>query len=123
MTGAALRSTLATMLASQLGTYTLRDATTTTPAITVGEPPDGATCTGLEVLVNDVPEFTPVAAYQTSAVQEAHRVRLVSHNADRGDVTTAIRKILSRWSTASIAEVPGNDRLGIPYQAVITIPA
>jgi len=83
VTGAELRAALATMLATQIGTYTLRDASTTTPAITVGEPPDGATCTGLEVLVNDVPEFTPIAAYTTSAVQEAHRVRLVSHDADR----------------------------------------
>lgn len=123
MTGAELRAALAVMLASQLGTYTLRDASTTTPAITVGEPPDGATCTGLEVLVNDVPEFTPIAAYATGAVLEAHRVRLVSHNADRGDTTTAIRKILSRWATATIAEVPPSERYGIPYQAVITIPA
>lgn len=123
MTTSELRTILAAMLTSELGTYTLRDGTTTAAAITVGEPPGGATVTGMEVRIASVPEFTVTPAYQRSGVQEVYGVRVISHDAAPSDILSTVRKVLSRWSTASVTEVPANERLGILYTANITIPA
>ncbi len=125
MTTTELRAALTSMLAGLLGTYTYVDdngTEQTTPAIRVVEPPETWRAAGLEVRIQEIPELRQVPAYTTGAVQETHRVYLVSHNAE-GNALTALRKILSRWPTAQASSVDASERLGILSQHVVTIPA
>lgn len=65
-----LRTALATLLASDLGTYTLANGSTT-PAISVrdqgGTMAAGTTVEGIEVVITAEPELEPVAAYVNEA--------------------------------------------------------
>ena len=120
MTAADLRSILATSLSGLLGTYTDKDGSTY-PAIYVGNPPSSWTATGLECRIGIVPDMDQTPAYVTGAITETHRVRLVSHGAPINTLP-ALRKVLSRWSTAQAREIPPNEELGILAQHTITIP-
>jgi hypothetical protein len=125
MTTTELRAILATMLASVLGTYSYVDddgVEQATPALSVTEPPAAWRAAGLEVRIAVVPRLEQVPAYVTGAIREAHRVTLISHDAD-ADALVALRKILSRWSTATVTTTPGSSRLGILSSHNVIIPA
>jgi len=120
VTAAELRTILTGSLSALLGTYSDTDGSTY-PAIYVGNPPSAWTATGLEVRISIVPDLDQTPAYVTGAITETHQVRLVSHGAPTNTLP-ALRKILSRWSTAQAREIPPNEELGILAQHTITIP-
>lgn len=125
MTTTELRAALASMLSSVLGTYSYVDdngTEQTTPALSVTEPPSSWRAAGLEVRIQVIPRLEQTPAYVTGATRETHRVTLVSHDAD-ADALTALRKILSRWSTATVTTVDGSERLGILTTHNVLIPA
>lgn len=120
MTTSELKTILSTMLTAQLGEYASGDWTT--PAISEGEPPSAWTVTGLEVVIDVIPELRQVPAYARGAVVETHRVRIISRGA-LVETHAALRRILARWPTAQARAIPPNERLGVLSQHSITIPA
>lgn len=75
-----IRNALASLLASDLGTYSLPNGSTT-PAIGVRDYgvslPAGTTVTGIEVLIISEPELEPVRAYKDEAAFDRWTIFLV----------------------------------------------
>lgn len=96
-----LRSTLATLLASNLGTYTLANGATT-PAISVRDLGErlspGTTVSGVECVIVSEPELDPVRSYRQGKAQSVWTVYLVDWS---GSTTKRLQevagKIVDRW--------------------------
>jgi len=77
-----------------LGTYTLPGGQPT-PAISVGDPPQGTTATGLEVLISRNPQQRAPDAFQFVGYIEAYPIRLV--NRDHVDLEAATNAIAQEF--------------------------
>lgn len=120
MTAATLRAELATRLDSLLGTYTTPGGNTF-DALYVGEPPSDWVASGLEVRIEKAPDITNLAEYERSSVDTSLLVRIIPRQS--GDAETAVRRILRKYTNASVTRVAGSERLGILTTYQLTIPA
>jgi hypothetical protein len=118
MTPATLRAALATLLAAQLGTYRLPNGTTT-PAIYVGNPPSDWVATGLEVIIEPVPDLALSRVHAGVGVGREFRVTLIPRSATT--VQAAVERIVRAYETSTPRLVPTNERLGITQQVTLTI--
>lgn len=116
-----LRTALAALLASYLGTYT-RPTGDTIIALWIGQPPSDWTVAGLEASVEAVPTFDVIPAHQTSAIAESFRLRLISHGSPTSQ-RAAVRAVLSRFQGSTVTEIPRSEALGILAQHLIEIPS
>lgn len=119
-----LRSGLATLLSSDLGTYTLgNDATT--PAISVRasyEPrPPYKSVSGLEVVIEKIPESEALRQYKNEELLRTWVVYLIDW--DGGDPTEAAAKVADEYPGTTITRLQVPPELGPPQQVRITIPA
>lgn len=122
MTSTELRTILASLLSAQLGEYTTASGATQT-ALFVGEPPNDWMADGLEVVIDPVPDWRQVPAYQRGAEVHEIGVRLVSHGNALADLATAEQRIAQRWVGVTRRRIPADEQLGILAQSTITIPA
>lgn len=120
MTPAQLRTELATRLTNLLGTYTTPGGNTF-PAIYVGEPPSDWVASGLEVRIEKAPNITNTPEYESSSVDTSLRVRIIPRGS--GDAERAVRRILRKYTNASVTRVEGSERLGILTTYNLTIPS
>lgn len=120
MTTAQLRARLASELSPELGTYTL-DGGLVQPAIRVGDPPKG-TVTGLEVRINELPDYEGSSFNSHRQATETHRVYLIAHGSppNISNLRTAARKLETGYE-ASSTPIEENERLGILPQYVFVI--
>jgi len=115
-----LTAALKALLVNLLGTYAAPGLPSTS-AIYLGNPPSDWTATGLEVIVSLDPDFDNTALYgPESNLEQTHIVRLVAHGPV--PLAPAVTRIVRKYSGASTATVPGNERLGILNQIIIRIP-
>lgn len=119
-----LRSGLASLLSSDLGTYTLGN-NATTPAISVRAPynprPPYKSVTGLEVVIEQIPESAPVRQYANEELLRSWTIYLIDWDGD--DPTAAAAKIADAYpgTTIDVLQVP--PELGPPQQVRMVIPA
>lgn len=101
-----LRETLETLLADQLGVYTLANGVTT-PAMSVravGElSPARTTVSGLECVIRREPELTPVSQYEPSLAFRSYTLFLVSWGGT--DLSEAAELITAGFPTAVVREL------------------
>jgi len=119
-----LRSGLSTLLSSDLGTYTLgNDATT--PAISVRAPyeprPPYKSVSGLEVVIEKIPESEPVRQYGNEELLRSWTVYLIDWSGS--DPTPAAAKIADTYPGTTLTTLQVPPELGPPQQVRITIPA
>lgn len=121
MTPEHLVSDLTSRLADLLGTYVSDKGTTIGPACRLGEPPNGWTAVGLEVVVEREPDQVnrPLQGGEQNLL-ETLTVYATAHGS--GSPAAAVRRIVRRYSDASVTRVPANERLGILERRIITIP-
>jgi hypothetical protein len=119
-----LRSGLTTLLSGELGTYTLGNSETT-PAISVraaGDPrPPYKSVSGLEVVIENIPDTTPLRQYDNEELFRTWTVYLIHW--DGQDPAVAAAKIAKTYpgTTFDVLQVP--PELGPPRQVRVTIPA
>lgn len=111
-----------------LGEYTLPNGATT-PAITVGDPPDGTTVSGLEVVIYPAPKPNIVNTFGGNINIKSWLVRIVNHPyppdelqpAGAGDLDAAMDAITDAFPgmpTPQLIEEAGD----IAEQVLFTIP-
>lgn len=119
-----LRSGLTTLLTDDLGSYTLGNDSTT-PAISVraaGNPrPPYKSVSGLEVVIEQIPEREPVRQYASEELLRSWTVYLI--NWSNNDSSNVAAKIASAYpgTTFDVLRVP--PELGPPQQIRVSIPA
>lgn len=75
-----MRDKLAAIIGPRLGVYTLKNGAEV-PAASVGDPDDGTTAAGLELLVNPNPKIVMGKSFCPTSYS-AYLVRLVNHDDD-----------------------------------------
>lgn len=120
MTPQALASQLRALLADLLGTHTTPSGTSF-PACRAGEPPEGWTATGLEVIVELEPDQrnAPLQGGEYN-LAETLTVHLTAHGS--GSPAAAVRRIVRHHPGASVTRVPANERLQILERRTVRIP-
>ena len=119
----ALRSALSTALSNRLGTYTLGNGSTT-PALVVRDPGEGIAAgtavSGLEVVINSVPELDQQLQYTSSPFVQIWNVFLVDWGG--GDIEGAAAVVQSGFpgTTATILAV--TEGIGPRRQTQLQIP-
>ena len=122
MTPATLRSTLAALLAGQLGSYATPGVTGSPAALYVGNPPSDWRATGLEVIISATPEFATEPLHQHTSVGTEVPVRFVAHGeAAQAALTTAVTRVSQRFLTSNPQPLPPNESLGIPAQVILRV--
>lgn len=121
MTPAQLRTALAALLASQLGTYKTGNGTSMGAAIRVGNPPSDWVATGLEVIIDPSPEYANEPLHQHTAVATETVVRVIPR--DSGTAQVAVTRICQRFETTNPLTIPANEALGILTQYTLRIKA
>ena len=103
-----LRNELATLLAAELGTYTLPNGATT-PAIAVrssGETlPADTTCTGLEVVIIRDPDLTPIPQYTEAGALRTWTVFLIDWS-DAVDLEPIGAYLIESYDGTQVVTVP-----------------
>ena len=103
-----LRTELATLLAAELGTYTLPNGSTT-PAIAVrssGEAlPPNTTCTGLEVVIIRDPDLRPIPQYSEAGALRTWTVFLIDWS-DSVDLEPVAAYLIESYDGTQISTVP-----------------
>lgn len=118
MTNATLRTTLASLLTNQLGTYT-RPNGSTTPAIWVGDPPSDWIASGVEVRIGASGEYANELLHAHTNVNVEHPVRVVAHKT--GDAQAVVTRICQRFETTNPISIPPSEALGILAQYTLLI--
>lgn len=125
MTGPELTMALRSLLGDLVGTYTDPDLgpAATRPAISYGELPASVVATGLEAHVDDVPELESSPLYRHEAqLERAWTLYLVEHDGTpAGRLQSAAERVVASFRTSSPRRVPGDERLGIRNQILVTI--
>lgn len=119
-----LRSALSTLLAADLGTYTLGN-NATTPAVSVRAASSPRlpykSVTGLELVIEQIPDSVAARQYANEELFRTWTVYLIDWDSE--DPTAAAAKIAAAYpgTTIDVLQVP--PELGPPRQVRITIPA
>ena len=125
MTGPELTMLLRELLADLVGTYTDPDLgpAATRPAVSYGELPASTVATGLEAHVDDVPELESAPGYRHELeLDRAWTVYLVEHDGTPpGRLQSAAERVVAAFRTSSPSRVPGDERLGIRNQILVTV--
>lgn len=125
MTGEEITLRLRTLLADLVGVYTDPDlgASATRPAISYGQLPESVVATGLEAHVDDVPELESSPGYRHEAtLARSWTVYLVEHDGTPpGRLQSAAERVVASFRTPSPRRVPGDERLGIRNQILVTV--
>lgn len=125
MTGQELTLELRSLLADLVGTYTDPDLgpAATRPAISYGHLPESVIATGLEAHVDDVPELESEPGYRYElTLSRSWTVYLVEHDGTPpGRLQSAAERVVARFRTASPRRVPGDERMGIRNQLLVTV--
>jgi hypothetical protein len=88
------------------------------PAMYVGDPPEGVTVSGLEVLIPETPELTTISTFAGAVTIDRYPVRLVAH--DGQNLKPAYIALASAFKRVSAPQIlQATDRY--PSQMVITI--
>lgn len=118
-----LRSTLASALASRLGTYTLPNGSTT-GALVVRDPGQGMTAgtavTGLEVVISSVPELEQRLQYQSSPFVQTWNVFLIDWGG--ADLEGAAAVVQSGFPGTTATILPVTEDIGPRRQTQLRIP-
>ena len=119
----ALRGALASALTSYLGTYTLGNGSTT-PALVVRDPgaglQAGTTVSGLEVVINSVPELEQRTQYKDSPFVQTWIVVLLDWGGGDLEGATALVQSAFPGTTATILAV--TEDIGPKRQSELRIP-
>lgn len=100
-----------------LGTYRYPGGQTT-PALYVGDPPEGVTVTGLEVLIPATPESTVISTFAGPITIDHYPVRAVAH--DGRSLAPVWQALASAFRSTSAPQVlQATDRY--PDQMLVTI--
>lgn len=125
MTGPELTMRLRALLADLVGTYTDPDLgpTATRPAVSHGALPESVVATGLEAHVDDVPELESDPGYRHElTIARSWTVYLVEHDGTPpGRLQSAAERVVAAFRTSSPSRIPGDERLGIRNQIVVTV--
>lgn len=126
MTGPELTQRLRALLGDLVGTYHDPDLGPSgdRPAISYGFLPPSTTATGLEVHVDDVPELESSPGYRHELrIARAFLVYLVEHDGTPpGRLQSAAERVVTSFRTRSPDRIPGDERLGIRNQMIVTVP-
>lgn len=118
-----LRSTLASALASRLGTYTLPNGSTTA-ALVVRDPGQGMTAgtsvSGLEVVISSVPELEQRLQYQSSPFVQTWNVFLIDWGG--ADLEGAAAVVQSGFPGTTATILPVTEDIGPKRQSQLRIP-
>lgn len=120
MTPAQAKTALAALLADQLGAYTWPNGSSRA-AINLGEPPSDATASGLEVIVDDTPEYALRGRHNGTLVNREVVVRFIPHNATATTVSAAVERVAAAYWTSSPVTIPASEQLGIGKQYTLRI--
>lgn len=125
MTGPELTMRLRALLADLVGVYTDPDlgASATRPAVSYGNLPESVVATGLECHVDDVPELESEPGYRHElTLARSWTVYLVEHDGTpAGRLQSAAERVVASFRTSSPRRVPGDERLGIRNQILVTV--
>lgn len=113
MTPATLRTALAALLTSQLGTYTTPSGATY-PAIYVGDPPSSWVAEGLEVIIQPIPNIQVFHHHSATGLGRDFHIYLIPRGS--GDAQTALERIATAYETDQPVLVPSDEGLGILQQ-------
>lgn len=103
----------------KVGTYTLPGGLTT-PALYVGDPPQGTTATGLEVMILPNPRPRIVSTFGGGINVKSWEIRVVEHtdDADLDGALDALAEAFGPIPTPQLIPEAGD----IAEQAIVTIP-
>lgn len=125
MTGPELTQALRALLGDLVGTYEDPDLgpLATRPAISYGELAPSVKATGLEAHVDDVPEIESSPGYRHElTIARAWSVYLVEHDGTpAGRLQSAVERVVAAFRTSSPSRIPGDERLGIRNQVIVTV--
>lgn len=116
MTLQEVRLAVEPIVLSFLGTYSNGD-----PAISSGEPNSSLTVTGLECVIDRVPQINSTPTFDSAHITKEWVVRLLDHGGGQ-PIDEALNALLTRFPFAPVDPLVSSPAWGIAPQVAIRIP-